>query len=211
MLEQYYTREYLYDEGDGDTGFVLTSDATSNFYFCKIEQEEDIERFLSGCMINFDNCDDKIEEITFKHLRKLLRGEDDSWVIDRIIPRPGKMRVEIEVPELRRLFELYLEEYFSEEVCRSIDDAVESWFNGKVFLDFSFSESWSVRFYKTNRRGVIREYRFHISSQSDWNKESVSLRIRNRGGHLDEKEYNFRWKDEKREDMIAEITESAEL
>lgn len=212
MLEQYYAREYLYGAAEMTTGFVLKSDQISDFHFDKIEDDNQIQRILSRCVINCDVWDKQMKATTLNHLQRLLAGEEDSWMVAEIIPSPGGLRVEMKIPELVGISRCRLEEYFPEEKRQLIACVFDYWCDGYITLDFSFWEEGSgICFYKTNSHGAVLKYRFSGISSSDWNEETLSLYISEAGRNENYKEYHFRWKDRRLEAMIAEIVEISEL
>ncbi len=58
MLEEHFEREYPISLEDTSTGFILKGDSGSEFYFNKIQSEDEIEKILSGCEVDFSYCSD---------------------------------------------------------------------------------------------------------------------------------------------------------
>lgn len=216
IIREDYAREYLYEPGDGKTGLAFETEHPDGFtYGCQYQEswraasDWCIENLLKRAEVQFGFASEEATEYALRELGKILGDEPSVWRINYVEPRPNQIVLELtlkdegdEMPD-RELIDELLEHALQVtiEICGD-DVREESRGGGLATLDLRCKDS--------HGREEVSYLSIHVVHDSNaecaWEKERAYIKIKQTdGNHSCSRSIVLRWKNKKRQRMIARI------
>lgn len=212
ITEEYYKREYLYREGERQTGLKFKTNHSAGFtpvdgHLSKLS----ISSIFKRIRVGYGDLSEKAQEYILQEFRHILEGEPSPYRITTIYPSPNQIRLGLEAT--------HLDGSLSDDALRC-----ELVNYGQVIVDISGEDRDEKHVYAGEltlmRLECVDEINpdescfitlhvsHHSSDRSGWKDDRAVVKTRH-SQSCTKRQIRLRWKDATMERMAAEIEETS--